>query len=82
MKITDDMLTGWFPDFVDPKIVGVYEVENIVYTETRYFSYWNGTGWGWCMHSPDEAYRAALNDPTKFTMHRSWRGLNKEPQRD
>ncbi|MEZ7525917.1 hypothetical protein [Burkholderia vietnamiensis] len=76
MKITDDMLTEWFPDFVDPTIEGVYEVENVVGTSTRYFSHWNGIGWSWNMGTPDEAHRVASD--TWRQSHRGWRGLKEK----
>ena len=80
MKITDDMLTEWFPDFVDPTIEGVYEVENIAGTDTRFFSHWNRNGWSFCQTTPDMARKT--DQSIYRTPNRSWRGLNKEPQRD
>lgn len=76
MKITDDMLTEWFPDFVDPTIEGVYEVENIVGTDTRYFSHWNSLGWSWCMTTPDDARRVATD--SHRSPNRGFRGLKEK----
>ncbi|KVW15439.1 hypothetical protein WK91_18565 [Burkholderia cepacia] len=76
MKITDDMLTEWFPDFTHPTVPGVYEVENIVGTSTRYFSHWSSDGWSWCMSTPAEAARVASD--SRRTEYRSWRGLKEK----
>jgi len=81
MKITDDMLTGWFPPDTKPIHRGVYP------TEIRWgslikkgFSYWNGKYWSHGESTPQEAERlsrqAAIGIQGKY-----WRGL-KEPQRD
>ncbi|WP_175739993.1 hypothetical protein [Burkholderia ambifaria] len=73
MKITDDMLTEWFPVGIYPNRDGVYEVENIVGTETRFFSHWNINGWNTCMRTPDDA--ALVDERGYRTPCRSWRGL-------
>ncbi|MBR8343036.1 hypothetical protein KDX40_04695 [Burkholderia ambifaria] len=45
MKITDDMLTGWFPNHVRPTRPGLYEVkrQNIGHM----FMVWNGFRWAY-----------------------------------
>ena len=67
MKITDDMLTGWFPGDVKPVRVGEYER---LYGNNPYIDKWNGQKW---------VYGPAGEEC--FTQIRPWRGL-KEPQRD
>ncbi|WP_176317108.1 hypothetical protein [Burkholderia vietnamiensis] len=79
MKITDDMLTEWFPEETHPSHDGVYEVKNIVGTETRFFSHWNRDGWSTCMWTPDDA--ACVAQERRYrTEYRSWRGLKKSPR--
>lgn len=76
MKITDDMLTEWFSPFTPPKIIGVYEVENIRGTGIRFFSHWNLDGWAICDITPDLARRNA--DFQYRVEYRRWRGLKEK----
>jgi hypothetical protein len=86
MKITDDMLTGWFPPQVKPVRVGVYEAFMEVFTDrfgTSHlefgFSRWDGRRWG-AMHTDIKSANELL--PWHAAAQaKSWRGL-KEPQRD
>lgn len=71
MKITDDMLTGWFPANVDPLRIGYYEMLNTS-TGIVFRAWYSG-----CMWFRD------LDGPTvPLVRIWPWRGLNKEPQRD
>ncbi|WP_334021343.1 hypothetical protein [Burkholderia orbicola] len=87
MKITDDMLTEWFPPEVKPIHVGVYQACMEVFTDrfgTSHIEYgfakWDGQRWG-AMHT-DIKSAAELIPWHAASQSKSWRGLNKEPQRD
>jgi len=71
MKITDDMLTGWFPSSVKPVRDGIYL--------TRFdgigipgYRVWKHDKW---LYIEDQTQICVFQDP-------EWRGLKKEPKRD
>ena len=80
MKITDDMLTGWFPEEVKPVHTGVYPTE---WRGKHGFAHFGKYGWGHSYVDFDTACR--LSNGTHYRsdyQDKRWRGLNKEPQRD
>ncbi|MGY6240582.1 hypothetical protein ACW910_24370 (plasmid) [Burkholderia ambifaria] len=83
MKITDDMLTGWFPPEVKPVHEGAYPTRDE--NGSQWFSYWDGYRWlyGRQYFSGETIRLTELmrNRPAAF-QDRPWRGINKEPQRD
>ncbi|MBR8182157.1 hypothetical protein KDW54_07080 [Burkholderia ambifaria] len=74
MKITDDMLTGWFPKYVKPVHVGFYQRDYEDVFCNAIPDYWDGKHWLIARKDGKFIARATLSLP--------WRGLNKEPQRD
>ncbi|WP_175706789.1 hypothetical protein [Burkholderia ambifaria] len=72
MKITDDMLTEWFPPEIVPVNAGEYET--IVLTphlaRASAFPIFSEGKWKW------------KDGRLCIFQNRWWRGLNKEPQRD
>ncbi|MCA8045530.1 hypothetical protein [Burkholderia arboris] len=72
MKITDDMLTEWFPNHVKPTRIGLYEVRR---KDIRsMFMMWNGTYWTY----QDGAY-TDFGKPYRCESTSKWRGLKDEP---
>lgn len=81
MKITDDMLTGWFPGTVKPMRPGMYEVKR-EYSDGEFmpdhYLQWTGERWEYAY-----AFKFAnRGDFAHLASYEKWRGLNKEPQRD
>jgi hypothetical protein len=71
MKITDDMLTGWFPPHIKPIHPGNYQVKSRFEECTvPWTAYWDGRLWA-----------TSKNGQILHWQDRIWRGL-KEPQRD
>lgn len=68
-------LTPWFPGYVKPARMGVYERQ----IEGRIvFSYWDGGYWGPSQYDKDEAYYfRGLH--SWFQTH-PWRGLAEQPK--
>jgi hypothetical protein len=80
MKITDDMLTGWFTEGTAPERIGLYQVTDPEGDQFHKawvgFQYWNGSYW-------EGLTRLPVRDAGKSQyQYHAWRGLNKEPQRD
>ncbi|WP_321853144.1 hypothetical protein [Burkholderia cenocepacia] len=83
MKITDDMLTEWFPPHIKPIHVGVYSACMEVVTDrfgTSHLEYgfarWDGHRWGaMCsdIRSAEELLRRHAASQAK-----SWRGLKEK----
>ncbi|MDN7703311.1 hypothetical protein QZM15_33030 [Burkholderia sp. AU44665] len=71
MKITDDMLTEWFPDHVKPVHEGIYPTRIVGMPLSELRCIWNGARW---------MYLDSPKQPRIF-QDLEWRGL-KEPQRD
>lgn len=84
MKITDDMLTGWFPPEVKPVRPGIYLVKKFPNMDWLYWRYWDGAIWKTGIDSSCAApdMRIASRYSTAKIQDVQWRGLNKEPQRD
>ncbi|WP_175712162.1 hypothetical protein [Burkholderia ambifaria] len=80
MKITDDMLTEWFPGTIKPARPGMYEVKREYCDGTPmpdHYLQWTGKRW-------EYAYAFRLGhkgDYAHLARNEKWRGL-KEPQRD
>ncbi|UIY58161.1 hypothetical protein [Burkholderia cepacia] len=74
MKITDDMLTEWFPHEMKPVHVGVYETDFNV-CRSGGWAYWDGKNWGNSCRRPSEAnnrrYPSAIQN-------KGWRGLKEK----
>uniref|UniRef100_UPI001CC3902A hypothetical protein n=1 Tax=Burkholderia diffusa TaxID=488732 RepID=UPI001CC3902A len=45
MKITDDMLTEWFPRAVDSKYAGIFVANKFQHSDLLYWRYWDGNEW-------------------------------------
>lgn len=84
MKITDDMLTGWFPADIYPVRDGQYEIRYHEYGERRMMEYRSGH-WYFKSKLDNEEYESAFGvrgGVRYIVAGEAWRGLNKEPQRD
>jgi hypothetical protein len=90
MKITEDMMTPWFPADVNPAYPGVYEL-NSADQDGRCFSYWNGkffefTAWEWvkgdgAAGAVERCYdEIGKRGPTNFAGN-GWRALNFDPKK-
>jgi hypothetical protein len=74
MKITDDMLKGWFPNHVKPTRIGLYETHRPFMTsQRRDFMVWTGFCWTY----QDGSY-TDFGKPYGSENKSKWRGL-KEP---
>lgn len=76
MKITDDMLTEWFPNHVRPERVGLYEVHRPVLQDSpneRTFMRWTGTHWTYQNGSYTDFGKPYVSEDKS-----KWRGLRKE----
>jgi len=84
MKITDDMLTEWFPPEVKPIRPGIYLVKKFAHVDWLYWRYWDGDFWRtgivYECSAPDTRFSKGLSKASIQDVQ--WRGLNKEPQRD
>lgn len=68
MKITDDMLTEWFPHYIKPIHKGIYETRFFGYPSAPQLRIWNGTWWVY------------IDDPAQICMFQdcAWRGLKEK----
>ncbi|HDR9087327.1 TPA: hypothetical protein QDB10_003242 [Burkholderia vietnamiensis] len=80
MKITDDMLTEWFPEGAKPARPGCYQVTDPeghqFHKASIGYQYWNGFYW------EGLTWQAGRDAGRSIYQYHAWRGLNKEPQRD
>ncbi|MBR8141172.1 hypothetical protein KDW46_02205 [Burkholderia vietnamiensis] len=78
MKITDDMLTGWFPPHIKPVHAGTYPVEWAVLGQiNRGFAHWDGRLWGNTTKIAGFA-KAHAGDRKSAAQNKSWRGLKEK----
>ena len=69
-------LTPWFPADVKPIRRGVYQVEQGI---VRWYSYFDGSGFGWQDLTPSEAFRNR-HQMTGCAKSQTWRGLAQDPK--
>lgn len=75
MKITDDMLTEWFPNHSRPVRAGLYEVHRPCITsgQMQDFMIWTGHHWTYQDGSYTDFGKPYLSEDKS-----TWRGLKKE----
>lgn len=80
MKITDDMLTEWFPADVKPIRPGLYIVKKFPNVDWLYWRYWDGdfwrTGITYESGAPDTRIARALGEASIQNVQ--WRGLKEK----
>jgi hypothetical protein len=80
MKITDDMLTGWFPGDVKPIRRGLYIVRKFPHLDWLYWRYWDGdfwrTGITYECGAPDTRVARGLSEASIQNVQ--WRGLKEK----
>ncbi|CAJ7525264.1 Uncharacterised protein [Burkholderia pseudomallei] len=69
MKITDDMLTEWFPKNIKPVHIGLYQ-RNYGDDLTEIPDYWDGSLWWICTSSGNIVTRSGISLP--------WRGIKEK----
>ncbi|WP_027810118.1 hypothetical protein [Burkholderia cenocepacia] len=75
MKITDDMLTEWFPADVKPIRDGVYQTTKFNDGGFTFYARWADGEWKFDSHRPDFAAGETLCSPFQ---NRRWRGLKEK----
>lgn len=81
IRITNDMLTGWYPADVKPVRIGVYET--IGEDGAHWLSFWHGGVWGWGIRLKGVDAGAwprvpfHRNESPTFQA-RTWRGITEE----
>jgi glycogen debranching enzyme len=77
--MSKEKLTPWFPGNVKPARRGVYEV-NGFFSSSCWYSYWNGSWWGWLNPSPADALREKGFKTRRDQDDIKWRGLATRPK--
>ncbi|HDR9165770.1 TPA: hypothetical protein QDB28_006245 [Burkholderia vietnamiensis] len=75
MKITDDMLTEWFPGEISPVNPGVYMVRSTYDPYVTLFARWDGYFW---MAACTKHRIASLTYVKSATQKRIWKGLKEK----
>lgn len=74
-------LSIWFPHYVLPAHIGVYEVDDCDGLDGPWYAYWDGKKFGYrSWIGPDAAY-SMRNDPTSCRETAQWRGLAEPPKK-